>query len=90
VGKYATALTIKTYGPVTGAQHGIFASFGETDSNEPTGALSITAGGSVTGLTGSGVYAVNFWSNGLLDVDHRDEDGLRPGQGRRRHRLFAL
>ena len=44
VDKYATALTIKTYGPVTGAQHGIFASFGETDSNEPTGALSIQPG----------------------------------------------
>jgi autotransporter family porin len=64
VGKYATALTIKTYGPVTGAQHGIFASFGETDSNEPTGALSITAGGSVTGLTGSGIYAANFGLTG--------------------------
>jgi hypothetical protein len=64
VTKYATALTIKTYGPVTGAQHGIFASFGETDSREPTGALSITAGGSVTGLTGSGIYAANFGLTG--------------------------
>jgi autotransporter family porin len=86
--KYGSALTIKTYGPVTGSQHGIFASFGETDAEGPTGALSITAGGSVKGLTGSGVYAKNFGYPGSSTSITVTQTGFVQGIGRRRHRSF--
>ncbi len=58
---YGSSLTIKTYGAVTGSQYGVFAIFGGYgQEGQASGVLSITANGPVTGMTGSGIRAVNY------------------------------
>ena len=58
---YGSSLTIKTYGAVTGSRYGVFAIFGGYgQEGQASGVLSITANGPVTGMTGSGIRAVNY------------------------------
>jgi outer membrane autotransporter protein len=63
--RYGTALTVQTTGPVTGSQNGVYAKLGGYGQfTSPTGALSITAAGPVTGTGGAGVYAENSGLSG--------------------------
>ena len=62
---YGSGLTVKTYGPVTGSVNGVYAKLGAYgQATPPVGALSITAAGSVTGMTGAGIDALNFGQAG--------------------------
>ena len=59
--RYGTGVSVQTGGSVTGSQNGVDAKFGAYgQSSPPTGALSITAAGAVTGTGGAGIFAGNF------------------------------
>ncbi len=78
---YGSGVTIKTYGSVTGATHGVYAKLGAYgEATPPVGALSITAAGTVTGTAGAGIYALNFGQAGSTTSITVTSTGLVQGR----------